>query len=151
MTTSTSSRLGEIAERIKELREIFGYTEAEMAEKTEVTIAEYAMYEQGQLDFPFTFLHKCALAFDISITDLMEGRSAHLSSYTITRKGQGMETAKEPGIEIQNLAPLFRKKIAEPYYVRYEYDPELLDQPIHLQGADRRERRVSRGGGQHLL
>ena len=132
MTTSTSSRLGEIAERIKELREIFGYTEAEMAEKTEVTIAEYAMYEQGQLDFPFTFLHKCALAFDISITDLMEGRSAHLSSYTITRKGQGMETAKEPGIEIQNLAPLFRKKIAEPYYVRYEYDPELLDQPIHL-------------------
>ena len=132
MTTSTGSRLGEIAERIKELREIFGYTEEEMAEKTEVTIAEYAMYEHGQLDFPFTFLHKCALAFDISITDLLEGRSAHLSSYTVTRKGQGMETAKEPGIDIQNLAPLFRKKIAEPYYVRYEYDPELQDQPIHL-------------------
>ena len=109
MTTSTVSRLSEIAERIKELREIFGLTEAEMAEKTEVTIAEYSMYEQGKLDFPFTFLHKCALAFDISITDLMEGRSAHLSSYTITRKGQGMETAKEPGIEIQNLAPLFNK------------------------------------------
>ena len=132
MTTSTVSRLSEIAERIKELREIFGLTEAEMAEKTEVTIAEYSMYEQGKLDFPFTFLHKCALAFNISITDLMEGRSAHLSSYTITRKGQGMETAKEPGIEIQNLAPLFRKKIAEPYYVRYDYDPELQDRPIHL-------------------
>ena len=132
MTTSTVSRLSEIAERIKELREIFGLTEAEMAEKTEVTIAEYSMYEQGQLDFPFTFLHKCALAFNISITDLMEGRSAHLSSYTITRKGQGMETAKEPGIEIQNMAPLFRKKIAEPYYVRYDYDPELQDRPIHL-------------------
>ncbi|MBP5404499.1 MAG: AMP-binding protein [Clostridia bacterium] len=132
MTTSDNARLGEIAERIKELREIFGYSEEEMAEKTEVTIAEYSMYEQGQLDFPFTFLHKCALAFNISITDLMEGRSAHLSSYTVTRKGQGMETAKEPGIEIQNLAPLFRKKIAEPYYVRYEYDPALQDQPIHL-------------------
>ena len=132
MTTSTGLKLSETAERIKELREIFGYTEEEMAEKTEVTIAEYAMYEQGQLDFPFTFLHKCALAFGISITDILEGRSAHLSSYTVTRKGQGLETAKEQGIDIQNLAPLFRKKIAEPYYVRYEYDPELLDQPIHL-------------------
>ena len=90
------------------------------------------MYEQGQLDFPFTFLHKCALAFGISITDLLEGQSAHLSSYTVTRKGMGMETAKEPGIDIQNLAPLFRSKIAEPYYVRYEYDPSLQELPIHL-------------------
>ncbi len=130
--TNQNQRLSEIAERIKELREIFGYTEEEMSEKTEVTIAEYSMYEQGQLDFPFTFLHKCALAFGISITDLLEGKSAHLSSYTVTRKGMGMETAKEPGIDIQNLAPLFRNKIAEPYYVRYEYDPSLQELPIHL-------------------
>ena len=109
-----NNRLTEIAERIKELREIFDYTQEEMAEKTDVTIAEYAMYEAAELDFPFTFLHKCALAFGISITDLLEGRSAHLSSYTVTRKGQGMETAKEQGIDIQNLAPLFNKKIAEP-------------------------------------
>ena len=132
MTTNQNQRLSEIAERIKELREIFGYSEEEMSEKTEVTIAEYSMYEQGQLDFPFTFLHKCALAFGISITDLLEGQSAHLSSYTVTRKGMGMETAKEPGIDIQNLAPLFRSKIAEPYYVRYEYDPSLQELPIHL-------------------
>ena len=127
-----NNRLKEIAERVKELREIFAYSQEQMAEKTEVTIAEYAMYEAGALDFPFTFLHKCALAFGISITDLLEGRSAHLSSYTVTRKGQGMETAKEQGIEIQNLAPLFNKKIAEPYYVHYEYDPSLQNQPIHL-------------------
>ena len=63
-----NNRLQEIAERIKELREIFAYSQEEMAEKTEVTIAEYAMYEGAELDFPFTFLHKCALAFGISIT-----------------------------------------------------------------------------------
>ena len=127
-----NNRLQEIAERIKELREIFDLTQEEMAEKTDVTIAEYAMYEAAELDFPFTFLHKCALAFGISLTDLLEGRSAHLSTYTVTRKGQGMETAKEQGIEIQNLAPLFSKKIAEPYYVHYEYDPALQNRPIHL-------------------
>ena len=72
------------------------------------------------------------MAFGIGITDLLEGQSAHLSSYTVTRKGQGQETAKEDGIEIQNLAPLFRKKIAEPYWVRYEYSEELQNKPIHL-------------------
>ncbi len=93
---------------------------------------EYRAYENGELDFPFTFIHKCSLAFGIGITDLLEGQSAHLSSYTVTRKGQGQETAKEDGIEIQNLAPLFRKKIAEPYWVRYEYSEELQNKPIHL-------------------
>ena len=55
-----------------------------------------------------------------------------MSSYTITRKGKGQATAKEDGIEIQNLAPQFRKKIAEPYWVRYEYNEEQQNKPIHL-------------------
>ncbi|MBQ5772932.1 MAG: AMP-binding protein, partial [Clostridia bacterium] len=122
----------EVAQRIREMREIFGMTESEMAQKTEVSVEEYCRYEAGELDFPFTFIHKCSLAFGIGITDLLEGQSAHLSSYTVTRKGRGQETAKEDGIRIQNLAPLFRKKIAEPYWVRYEYSKELQDKPIHL-------------------
>ncbi|MBQ7335300.1 MAG: AMP-binding protein [Clostridia bacterium] len=103
-----------------------------MAEKTEVSVEEYRRYESGALDFPFTFIHKCSLAFGIGITDLLEGSSAHLSSYTVTRKGQGQQTAKENGIEISNLAPMFRKKIAEPYWVRYEYQADLQNKPIHL-------------------
>ena len=114
------------------MREICDITETDMAKKTEVSLDEYRAYENGELDFPFTFIHKCSLAFGIGITDLLEGQSAHLSSYTVTRKGQGQETAKEDGIEIQNLAPLFRKKIAEPYWVRYEYSEELQNKPIHL-------------------
>ena len=132
MATGTNGKLREVALRIREMREIMGFSEAEMAAKTEVSIKDYRLYEAGETDFPFTFIHKCSLAFGIGITDLLEGQSAHLSSYTVTRKGQGQQTAKEDGIEIQNLAPMFRKKIAEPYYVRYEYSPELQDKPIHL-------------------
>ena len=131
MATETN-KLMEVAVRIREMREIFGYTIKEMAEKTEVPVTQYMQYENGQLDFPFTFIHKCSLVFDIGITDLLEGKSAHLSSYTVTRKGEGQETAKEEGISIKNLAPMFRKKIAEPYWVRYEYDEELQNKPIHL-------------------
>ncbi|MCQ2425798.1 MAG: AMP-binding protein, partial [Lachnospiraceae bacterium] len=132
MATGTNGKLREVALRIREMREIMGFSEAEMAAKTEVSIKDYRLYEAGETDFPFTFIHKCSLAFGIGITDLLEGQSAHLSSYTVTRKGQGQQTAKEDGIEIQNLAPMFRKKIAEPYYVRYEYSPELQNKPIHL-------------------
>ena len=124
-------KLKEIAGRIKELREICGFSQAEMAEKTEVSEAEYAEYEEGKIDFPFTFIHKCSLVFNVGITDLLEGRTAHLSSYTVTRKGLGQETAKEDGIEIKNLAPMFLKKISEPYHVKYEYDEELQNKPIH--------------------
>ena len=112
MATVSTDKLKEVAKRIREMREICDITETDMAKKTEVSLEDYRAYENGELDFPFTFIHKCSLAFGIGITDLLEGQSAHLSSYTVTRKGQGQETAKEDGIEIQNLAPLFRKKMA---------------------------------------
>ncbi|HBJ98360.1 MAG TPA: XRE family transcriptional regulator, partial [Clostridiales bacterium] len=132
MAEVDSEKLLEIGTRIKEMREIFNLSQQDMATKCEVSLEDYCAYENGKKDLPFTFIHKCALAFGIGITDLLEGRSAHLSSYTVTRKGQGQETAKENGIEIQNLAPLFRKKLAEPYWVRYEYSESLQNKPIHL-------------------
>ena len=132
MSNVSTEKLKEVALRIREMREIIGLSEAEMAEKTEVTLEEYISYEAGQSDFPFTFIHKCSIVFGIGISDILEGKSAHLSSYTVTRKGQGQETAKEDGIQIQNLAPMFRRKIAEPYWVHYEYSAELQDKPVHL-------------------
>ena len=132
MATVETKKLLEVAVRIREMREIFGFSQEEMAKKTEVSVELYRDFESGKQDFPFTFIHKCSMAFGIGISDLLEGKSALLSSYTITRKGQGQQTAKEDGIEIQNLAPLFRKKISEPYFVTYEYSKELQDKPIHL-------------------
>ncbi len=132
MAQVETQKLIEVAVRIKEMREIFGFTEEDMAKKTEVTVEQYRDFESGKQDFPFTFIHKCSLAFGIGISDLLEGKSALLSSYTVTRKGQGQQTAKEEGIEIQNLAPWFRKKISEPYFVTYKYSKELQDKPIHL-------------------
>ena len=131
--------LNEIASRIREMRSVFGWTTAEMAEKTEVTEDDYVKYENAQADLPFTFVHKCALAFGIELTDLLEGRSPRLSSYTVTRRGKGEKTAKEKGITISSLAPKFRGKLAEPYWVKYDYRPELLNKPIHLTNHDGQE------------
>ena len=131
-TRHVNTQLLEMAFRIREMRNICGFTEEEMARRTDTTVAEYRVYEAGGADLPFTFIHKCSLAFGIGITDLLEGRSANLSSYTVTRRGEGQQTAKEPGIEIANLAPLFRNKLAEPYYCTYDYDEAQQRMPIHL-------------------
>ncbi len=132
MATMASNKLYEVAQRIREMREIAGFTVTEMAEKTEVSPAEYEKLEAGELDFPFSFIHNCAQIFGIGMSDLLEGTTAaRLRSYTVTRKGEGQQTAKENGISIANLAPKFKDKIAEPYWVRYDYDPTLQNKPIH--------------------
>ncbi len=133
MANVAADKLFEVARRIREMREIAGYTVEQMAEKTEVAAQEYVKLEAGELDFPFSFIHNCAQEFGIGMSDLLEGTtSARLTSYTVTRKGQGQTTAKEDGISIANLAPKFRDKIAEPYWVRYDYDPAQQNKPIHL-------------------
>ncbi len=129
--SNVSTQLMDIAARIAEMRQISGFSVAEMAEKTEVTIDQYRAYEAGKADLPFSFIHKCALAFDLGITDLLEGQSARLSRYTVTRKGQGITTVDEDGIRIQNMAPLFKQRLADPYYVRYDYSEAQQSQPIH--------------------
>ena len=131
-TNNTLNQLSEVATRIRELREIIGFSVAEMTEKTNVSEPQYLAYESGKEDIPFSFIHKCALAFGVSMTDLLEGSSAKLSTYTVTRKGRGQETVNEDGIDISNLAPKFKDKLAEPYYVTYEYSQAQQNKPIHL-------------------
>ena len=126
-----SSQLLDIAMRIRDMRDILGYSIQKMAELTEVSEDEYRLYESGTVDLPFTFLHKCAKIFGVEITVLLVGDSARLSGYTVTRKGKGLVTASEDGITIQDMAPMFRKKLATPYWVTYKYSAELQDQPIH--------------------
>ena len=132
MSVVDNEKLAEVAKRIREMREISGFTVEEMAEKTEVTPDEYRAYENGTVDFPFTFIHKCALAFGLGITDILEGESARLKSYAVTRRGGGRQTAEEEGISIVNVAPMFKNKIAEPYFCKYDYNESLLNKPIHL-------------------
>ena len=130
-TSEMTGVLFEVGTRIRALREIAGYSVVYMAEQTGLDVETYIKYESGTVDLPFTFIHNCAKIFNVDITDIMEGRSANLRSYTVTRKGKAMTTAHEEGIEIRNLAPEFSRKIAEPFWVTYSYSRELQDKPIH--------------------
>ena len=140
MTTGASTtQLVDVAMRIREMREILGYSTRKMAELTQISEDMYRLYESGTIDLPFTFMHNCAKAFGVEIPVLLEGYSAKLSGYTVTRRGKGLVTASEDGITIQNMAPMFRKKLATPYWVTYEYSDELQNQPIHTTTHDGQE------------
>jgi len=136
---TASNQLMDVAQRIREMRQIVGFSIAQMAEKTELTEELYQQYEAGATDLPFTFMHKCAKIFGLELAELLEGSSARLSGYAVTRKGKGMVTASEDGITIQDMAAMFRKKLATPYYVTYEYSEELQNQPIHTVTHDGQE------------
>ncbi|MBE6925539.1 MAG: cupin domain-containing protein [Ruminococcaceae bacterium] len=136
---TVTSPLMDVALRIREMRQIVGYSIAEMAEKTEISQELYREYEAGTADLPFSFMHKCAKVFGLELTELLEGSTAKLSGYTVTRKGEGMITASEDGITIQDMASMFRQKLATPYWVTYTYSEELQDRPIHTSTHDGQE------------
>ena len=133
------NQLKKVALRICEMRAILGYTAAEMAEKAGVSEEAYLSYESGTVDMPFTFMHKFAKVCGVELTDILEGHSAKLTGYTVTRRGEGLVTAEEDGITIRDMAPMFRKKLATPYYVTYRYSEELQTAPIHTVTHDGQE------------
>ena len=130
MNSEGKEKLLEMAARIREMREIIGYSVEQMAEKTEVSVEDYKAVEAGVVDPTFNFLHQCAIAFGIDINALLKGHSAHLSGYEVTRAGQGPLTAHESHMDIRNQAAMFRNRLGTPYWVTYKYDPDLLDKPI---------------------
>lgn len=130
-SATAGSKLNEMAARIREMREIIGYPIEKMAELTGVSVRHYAAVEAGVAEPSFTFLHKCAIAFGVDITALQEGHSTKLSGYMVTRKGSGPAIVKDDGIEIRNLAAMFRNRLATPYHVTYAYEEWLQNAPIH--------------------
>ena len=131
--------LKEVAGRIKDLREAKGYTPAELAKLTGVSVEDYLLLEQGETDFSFTFIYKCAKACDVEVVDLLEGRSTTLTSFAITRRGEGLKILKQHGVEYNNLAPKFKDKLAEPFLVKFPYIPEEQNAPIHLSSHNGQE------------
>ena len=97
-------KIKEMASRIKELREIVGLTPAEMAAKTGVSQEEYLLCEKGDKDLNFAFIYRCALALNVNVTDIIEGYSPKLKSYTVTKAGSGQKIAQAHGMTYYNLA-----------------------------------------------
>ena len=133
------SKILEMANRIRDLRELLNISVAEMAANTGISEEEYLACEAGQRDLNFTFIYRCANAFRVNVTDIIEGVSPTLKSYTVTRQGAGQKISQAHGMTYYNLAYTFQNRIAEPLYVRSIFDPEALNKPIEVTSHDGQE------------
>ena len=126
---SATKQLKEVAQRIKQTRNLLGISIEEMAGCTGVSEKDYVEYEKGTLDFNFTFIYKCAHAFGVDPTDLLKGSSPTLTGYEVTRKGGGLPITRRTGYEYKNLAAMFKNKVTEPFWVKIPYDKEEEENP----------------------
>ncbi len=125
-------KIQEVAGRIRELRQISGYTVEEMAKRTDVSVEEYMQYENGSRNMSIAFMYRCVLIFGVDFSDLLEGRSAKLRSYALTRRGEGQRIEEAHHMIGYNLAADFRNRIALPLYMELAYRPGAEYQDMEL-------------------
>ena len=119
--TGMDYKIQEVAGRIRELREISGFTVEEMAARTNLSVEEYIECESGNRNLSIAFLYRCTLSFGVDMGDLLEGRSPKLRSYDLTRKGEGQRIEEAHHMVGYNLAADFRNRIALPLYMEMKY------------------------------
>ena len=119
--TGMDLKIREVAGRIRELREVSGYTQEEMARRTGVSLEEYRECESGRRNLSIAFLYRCTLSFGVDFGDLLEGHSPKLRSYDLTRKGEGRRIEEAHHMVGYNLAADFRNRIALPLYMEMKY------------------------------
>ena len=136
--TGITYKIREMAERIRELREISGISQKEMAERTGVSLEEYCRCEDGLQDLSIAFLYRCVLVFGVDMSDLLEGHSPNLRTYALTRKGEGQKIEEAHHMIGYNLAAGFRNRIALPLYMELGY----------REGAEQREIELTSHEGQ---
>ena len=130
--TGMDYKIREVADRIRELRAISGFTVEEMAQRTGVSVEEYNQYESGSRNMSIAFLYRCVLIFGVDFSDLLEGRSAKLRNYALTRKGDGQRIEEAHHMIGYNLAPDFRNRIALPLYMELSYKDGAEYEDIEL-------------------
>jgi len=131
-STGLEFKIREITDRIRELRTILGYSEADLAKKLGMREDEYISYEAGEEELNFAFLYNCAQALDVDVTELIEGTAPLLRSYILTRSGEGRRVEQAHGMTYYNLAYKFRDRVAEPLFVHSTFNEAAQLRPIEV-------------------
>ncbi len=112
-----TGEIRQIADRLKDLREIYAVTEEYLAKEIGIPTEEYVKYESGDFDIPIGLLYKISNKFEVELTSLLSGDYPKLHIYSIVRKGQGLIVERRKKNKYENLAFNFIDKKAEPFIV----------------------------------
>lgn len=113
-------RFLEIAARLREIRDVCGFTQEEIAGELEIPLEVYQGYEENGYNIPISVIYQVANKCGVDFTEILTGTDAKLTTYHIVRKGQGLSVERVPGYNFKDLAFRFAHKIMQPLLVRLE-------------------------------
>ncbi len=121
----------EIAMRIRELREICGYTQQEIAAKLGVSQAAYEAYEENGRDIPINVIYQLSKLYKVDFSEILTGISSKLKTYQVVRAGEGQKADRYPGYEFRDLAYYFSNEIMQPFLVTLDPSDKPADLVSH--------------------
>lgn len=119
----------ELASRIRELREVCGYTAEQLAAELGVELKTYLKYEKNGEDIPISVIYAISQKFGVDFTDIITGTAAKLNTYQVVKRGRGKEIDRYTGYHFEDLGFRFGGKIMQPLLVTIEpsnKSPELV-------------------------
>lgn len=123
----------QIGERLKGLRDVLDVRAEDVAGLCGVSLDTYYNMEEGSGELSISNLQKISKRYGISLDVLLFGEEPRMSSYFLTRKGQGMSVERRAEYRYQSLAGGFIGRKAEPFIVLVEpHDEEkCLKKNVH--------------------
>ncbi|MCL2024843.1 MAG: cupin domain-containing protein [Coriobacteriia bacterium] len=115
-----SNDLRELGQRLKGIREACDVTRHEMAEDLNVTVEQYAAYEETGADVPISVVYHIAHKFGLDMTEILTGVRGRLDTYQLIRKGEGRLVERSTGYTFEDLAWRYSNKIMQPLLVTLE-------------------------------
>jgi transcriptional regulator with XRE-family HTH domain len=119
-----NEQIKQIAERIKEIREISGISPETMADKLGVAAEKYQLYEEGETDIPVGMIFNISELFNVELSVLLGGDNPKLRIYSLVRNGKGLRLERRKQYRYESLAFNFMHKKAEPFMVTIDPNPE---------------------------
>jgi transcriptional regulator with XRE-family HTH domain len=117
-------RIKEMATRIRDLRDILGISQDDMASGLGMSKERYLKYENGEEDIPASTLYEISRKLGVEMSILLTGETPRMHYFSVTRKGQGASVERRKQYRYQSLASSFINKKAEPFIVTVEPGPE---------------------------
>lgn len=126
-----NNQINEIANRIREIREVCGYTQKQLALELGVSYEIYKQYEEKGDDIPISILYEIANKFGIDFNELVTGDVARLDTYHVVKRGYGKSVDRYTGYNFEDLAYRFGHKIMQPLLVTLDPSDEAPELVTH--------------------
>ena len=112
------------------LRDVLDISSEEVARLCGISVEHYEEMERGEAELSVANLQKIAKEYNISLDVLMFGEEPKMSTYFLTRKGQGQRVERRKAYQYESLASGFRGRTADPFIVTVE--PKPADTPKEM-------------------